>query len=124
LGDADGFAFVAHDAKALVDIAIDALDNHWIVIVAGEDVAVDLEEVESLTAHAKEFAVFVEDCGEADTIMEKNFHDSGSKCCGTGVGDRLHTCKCCHTATSDEVAFSSLKSRVLVCCIPIVMQSA
>ena len=119
MGDADRFTFPAHDAKALVDIAIDALDNHWIVIVAGEDVAVDLEEVESLTAHAKEFAVLVEDCGEADTITEKNFHDSRSKCCGTGMGDWLHTCKCCHTATSDEVAFGSLKSRVLACCIRI-----
>ena len=34
MGDADGLAFVAHDAKALVDIAIDALNDHWVVVVA------------------------------------------------------------------------------------------
>jgi hypothetical protein len=78
-------------------------------------VAVDLEEVKSLTAHAKEFGVFVKDCSEANTITEKNFHDGGSKCSGRGVGDRLHACTCFHPAAYDEVAFSTLKSRVLAC---------
>jgi hypothetical protein len=115
LGNTNRFAFVAHDAKTLVEIAIDALDDHWIVVVTGEDVAVDLEEVKSLTAHAKEFGVFVKDCSEANTITEKKFHDCGCKGGGRGVGDRLHACKCCHSAASDQVACSTLKSRVLAC---------
>ena len=34
MGDANRFAPVAHDAKTLVEIKIDALNEHWIVFFA------------------------------------------------------------------------------------------
>jgi hypothetical protein len=46
------------------------------VIVAREYVAVNVEEVESLTAHAKELAVLIKNGSETHPKMEEYFHNS------------------------------------------------
>jgi hypothetical protein len=76
LSDTNGFALIAHDFEAFVEVTIDAFYKHRIVIVAREYVAVNVEEVESLTAHAKELAVLIKNGSETHPKMEEYFHNS------------------------------------------------
>ena len=47
----DGITFVCHDSKPFIQVSIDALDEHWIVVVARQNVIIDVEEVEGFLEH-------------------------------------------------------------------------
>ena len=50
----DGVTFVGHNFQTFVEIAIDTLDQHTIVISTREDVAINLQEINGVFAHTKE----------------------------------------------------------------------
>ena len=59
---------VYHDFQSFVQIAVDLLHKHGIVIPAGEDVAVNFEEIKGFPTNPKEFAVLVKDNRTAEAV--------------------------------------------------------
>jgi hypothetical protein len=72
----DGVTFICHNFKTFVEIAIDALDQHAIVITTREDVAINLKEVNGLFAYTKEFTIFVQNDSVAKAKSQLDFHDT------------------------------------------------
>ena len=72
----DGVTFICHNFKTFVEIAIDALDQHAIVITTREDVAINLKEINCFFAHTKEFAILVEEDSVAKAKSQLDFHDA------------------------------------------------
>ena len=66
----------SHNFQTFVEIAIDALDQHTIVISTREDVAINLQEVNGFFAHTKEFAILVQDDSVAKAKSQLDFHDT------------------------------------------------
>jgi hypothetical protein len=75
----DGVLFVGHNFQTFVEIAIDALDQHTIVISTREDVGINLQEVNGFFAYAKEFAILVEHDSVAKAKSQLDFHDTRCK---------------------------------------------
>jgi hypothetical protein len=105
-------SFVAHDAKSLIEVLIYALDKHRIVVCTQENMTIDFEEVQGLTADAEELAVFVKHSCMAKVVLEKNAHDGGGKSGGRGIGDRFHAGKTAHSAAANKVRTRTLKTSV------------
>ena len=72
----DGVTFVGHNFQTFVEIAIDALDQHTVVISTREDVAINLQEVNGFFAHTKEFTILVQDDSVAKAKSKLDFHDT------------------------------------------------
>ena len=72
----DGVPFVCHNFQTFVEIAIDTLDQHAVVITTREDVAVNLKEVDGLFAHTKEFTILVQNDSVAKAKSQLDFHDT------------------------------------------------
>ena len=72
----DGVTFVGHNFQTFVEIAIDALDQHTVVISTREDVAINLQEVNGFFAHTKEFTILVQDDSVAKAKSQLDFHDT------------------------------------------------
>jgi hypothetical protein len=49
----------------MIQTPVEPLDYHGIVVAIAKDKAIDLEEVKSLLANPKEFAVLIEDASVA-----------------------------------------------------------
>jgi len=94
-----------HDCQAFVEITAYALDQHEVVNIPGQHVAVDLQQIEGLTTYTKEFRVFVKDNGVAESISELYFHDGGSKRGCIGTGDWFKCAKRTHSTTGNNVSF-------------------
>jgi hypothetical protein len=47
--------------SSFYEVLIDPFDHHWVMVVARENMVVDLKEVKRFTADPKEFSVFIED---------------------------------------------------------------
>jgi hypothetical protein len=47
---------------------IDLLDKHWFMICAGQDVTMNLKQIQCLAAYPKELAVFIHHRGVAKAI--------------------------------------------------------
>jgi len=58
-GDPDGIAFVRHDAKPFIQISIDAFNKHRIVVVARQNMIIDVEEIEGFLEHTHKLGVLV-----------------------------------------------------------------
>jgi hypothetical protein len=86
------------------------LDKHRIVVCTRENMTIDFEEVQGLTADAKELAVFVEHSCMAKAVLEKNAHDGRGKSGGRGIGDRFHAGKTAHSAAANKVSGRTLKT--------------
>jgi hypothetical protein len=43
--DPDGIAFIRHDAKPFIQVSIDALNEHGVMVVARQNMVVDVEEI-------------------------------------------------------------------------------
>ncbi len=52
-GNKDRVALVGHDLQAFCEIWINMLNNHGVVVVAWENVAIDVQEVKGFTANTK-----------------------------------------------------------------------
>ncbi len=111
-GNPHQILFVAHDAKSLIEVPIYVLDKHRIVVCTQENMTIDFEEVQGLTADAKELAVFVKHSCMAKAVSEKNAHDGGGKSGGRGIGDRFHAGKTAHSAAANKVRVRTLKTSV------------
>ncbi len=74
--NSDGITFVCHNFQTFVEIAIDSLNQHTVVITTGEDVAINLKEINCFFAHTKEFAILVEDDSVAKAKSQLDFHDA------------------------------------------------
>ena len=72
----DGVTFVGHNFQTFVEIAIDALDQHTVVISTREDVAINLQEVNGFFAHTKEFTILVQNDSVAKAKSKLDFHDT------------------------------------------------
>ena len=72
----DGVTFVGHNFQTFVEIAIDTLDQHTIVISTREDVAINLQEINGFFAHTKEFTILVQDNSVAKAKSQLDFHDT------------------------------------------------
>jgi hypothetical protein len=107
--------FVAHDAKSLIEVPIYVLDEHRIVVCTQDNMTIDFEEVQGLTADAEELAVFVQHSCMAKAISEKNGHDGGGKSGGRGIGDRFHAGKTAHSAAANKVRVRTLETSVFAC---------
>ncbi len=75
-GYLDGVLLVGHYLQSFVQVAIQLLNQHRVVISSGEDMAVDLQVIKHFSTHAKELAVLIKDNGVAKSISQDNFHYS------------------------------------------------
>jgi hypothetical protein len=75
-GYLDGVSLVGHYLQSFVQVVIQSLNQHRVVISSGEDMAVDLQEIKQFLTHAKELAVLIEDDGVAKSVSQDNFHYS------------------------------------------------
>ena len=50
-GSPDGIAFVGHDVKPFIQILIDALNEHRIVVVTRQNMIIDVEEIKGFLEH-------------------------------------------------------------------------
>ncbi len=60
MGDADGVTSFGHNFETFVEVSIDPLDHHWIVVVARENKAINLQKLQGFSANAVEFAILVQ----------------------------------------------------------------
>ena len=58
------------------------MTNHWIMIYAQEDMAVQMEQIIDVFEDAKELAIFVNDKGVVEAKAKHNFYYTSSKTCG------------------------------------------
>ena len=72
----DGVTFVGHNFQTFVEIVIDALNQHTVVISTREDMSINLQEVNGLFAHTKEFAILVQDDSVAKAKSQLDFRDT------------------------------------------------
>ena len=79
-GKPDGIVFVGHDLKPFIQVSIDALNKHRMVVVAGQTVVIDVEEVEGLLEHTQKLGVLVEDNCVAKAVTENDAHECRGKC--------------------------------------------
>ena len=61
-------ALGAQNLQTIVEVFVDTLDQHRIVVGAGKNVAVNQEQIQCLPAYTKKFAVFVEDRCRTETV--------------------------------------------------------
>ena len=52
---------IGNDLESFREVSVDPFDHHWVMVVARENMAVDLKEVKRFTADPEEFAVFIKD---------------------------------------------------------------
>jgi hypothetical protein len=64
----NGVALGAQNLETLIEIFVNALDHHRIVVGAGKNVTVDQKQIQCLTAYTEKFAVFVEDGCRTETV--------------------------------------------------------
>ena len=64
--NSDGVTFVGHNFKTFVEIAIDSLDQHTVVITT----------VNGFFAHTKEFSFLVQDDSVPKAKSQLDFHDT------------------------------------------------
>jgi hypothetical protein len=50
-GNPDGITFISHDVKPFIQISIDALNKHWIAVVARQNMIIDVEEIKGFLEH-------------------------------------------------------------------------
>jgi hypothetical protein len=112
-GYPDRIALVTHDPQGLIQISIDTLNEHRVVVRTGQEVTINLQKVQRLAAYAKELAVLVQDCHVAKTVSKKNAHEGRSEGGGRGISNRFHASKAAHTACADEVRVRTLEPSVL-----------
>jgi hypothetical protein len=74
IANADCATFVCHDFEALIEIAINTFDHHWIVIVPQKDVMVELQQITGFLKSAEEFCVLVKDDSMTQAKSELDFH--------------------------------------------------
>ena len=72
--------FVCHDLKPFVQVLIDALDEHRIMVVARQNVIIDFEEVEGLFEYTQKFGVLVKDDCVAKDVTENDVHEGRGEC--------------------------------------------
>ncbi len=58
---------------------VNAFDKHTLVVTAGEDVTIDLKEVNGFFGYAEEFTVFVQHNCVAETKTQLDLHNTRSK---------------------------------------------
>jgi hypothetical protein len=71
--------FVGHNLQTFVEVAIDTFNEHTIVVPTGEDVRIDLKEVNDFFEYAEECSAFVQHNCVAETKTQLNFHNTRSK---------------------------------------------
>jgi hypothetical protein len=104
---------IAHDFEAFCEIAIDAFDDHGVVIGAGEDVAINLQQVNRLVTDAEEFAVLVQYNCVTESISKEYSHDGRCKGGSGCTSDWLHAGKAAHSATANPIAIRTFKAGML-----------
>ncbi len=67
-------SFVHHDLQTFVEIAVDMLHKHGVMISAVKNMAIDLEKVKGFAADTKEFAVFVEHNSVTKAVLHDDLH--------------------------------------------------
>ncbi len=82
------------------------------MIVAREDMAVDLKEIERVTADPKEFTVLIKDNSVTKPVAQLDFHDSGRKIFGIGVLDGFHRGKSGHATACNQVYLRTIRARM------------
>lgn len=103
---------VAEDFEALVQVTVDAFSKHAVMVVTRENMAVELEQINNFTEHAKEFAVLIKDQGVADAKLHHDLHESGCKSGSTGISNRFSGTESSHTISSNEVAGTPFETRL------------
>jgi hypothetical protein len=118
-GDTHRTTFVGHNFQSFIQISIDTLDHHWVVVIPGENMAVQLKEFECVLEGTKEFAILVQDNCMAEPKFQLNFHDGRSKCLGGGMLNRFHGSKTSHSTTRYDISHIALKASMIACLISI-----
>jgi hypothetical protein len=76
-------------------------------------VAIDLQQVEGLSANAVEFAVLVQNDSVTETIAELCAHDCQRKVFGISMLEGFHGSKAGHTTACIQICVKTIKARVL-----------
>ena len=53
--------FITENSKALIKVSIDVFNKHTIMILSRKHMIIELQKIDHLFKHSKEFAVLVED---------------------------------------------------------------
>jgi hypothetical protein len=72
---------------------IDPFNNHGVMVGTAEYVAVDLEEVQSFAANAKELAVFIQHNIVAEAIPKDDLHYCRGRCGSISIADGFYCAK-------------------------------
>ena len=94
--DPDGIAFVCHNSKPFVQVSIDALNKHQIMVVARQNVMIDFEEVKGLFEYTHKFRVLVKDNCVAKAVTENDVHEGRGKCLSGCIQNLFHHGKGTH----------------------------
>jgi hypothetical protein len=68
-----------NNLQTFVEVAVDVFDKHTIVVPAGEDVTVDLKEVDNFFEYTEEFIVFVQHNCVAETKTQLDLRNTRNK---------------------------------------------
>ncbi len=109
----DGVAFVGHDFKTFVQVAIDLFNHHRIVVVARENVAIDLQQLQRFSANAVKFAVLVQNNGMTELVAKLNAHYCRGKNFRIGMLDWFHGGEAGHTTARNQINLKTIKARML-----------
>jgi hypothetical protein len=71
----DGVTLIGHYLQAFCEVLIDTLNHHGVMVIARNNMAVDVQSVQGFTTNTIELAVFVKDNGMAEPMAKLDFHD-------------------------------------------------
>jgi hypothetical protein len=73
--NADGVTLIGHYLQAFCEVSINTLNQHGVMVIAGKNMAVDVQSVQGFMTNTIELAVFVEGNGMAEPMAQLDFHD-------------------------------------------------
>jgi hypothetical protein len=106
----DGNVFVGHNFQSFVEVMVDPLHHHRVVISTRKDVTIELREVTSFFAPAKKVTVLVQDNSMTETKAQLILHDCQCNVFLICMLYRFHTSKAFHTAAEHKISLKPLKS--------------
>ena len=109
-GGPDGITSVCHDVKPFIQISIDALNEHRIVVVARQNMIIDVEEVEGFLEHTHKLGVLVKDDRVAKAVSENDVHEGRGECLCFEIGSIAAKEHIPQHAMNNEVYFGAFKT--------------
>jgi hypothetical protein len=109
-GNPDGITFICHDTKLFIQVSIDALNEHGVMVVARQNMIVDVEEIKEFLEYTHKLGVLVQDDRMAKAVSENDAHEGRGECFSGSVRNRFHRGKETHSTARYEVYFGTFET--------------